>query len=134
MKRLILTAGAALLALGGCSKSVEAPSEAGVCYNYVTPKTGPAKFNKLADNIKDIEHCALQLELVRRNFRALGSVQDEYIGAFQGSFVFIEKDGIFTSQKFDGIRYPLLVRFQGSLVAPSAIVEGKAPPGTNELK
>ena len=133
MKRLIAAAGAAILALGGCSKAVEAPTDPGACFLMSPQKDGSTKFNKIADGIKDIEHCALQIELVRRNFRRLGSMQEEYIGGFQGSFVFVERQGISTSTKLDGIRYPMLVRFQNELVAPGAIVEGKAPPGTVEL-
>ncbi|MDB5452393.1 MAG: hypothetical protein JWO33_971 [Caulobacteraceae bacterium] len=133
MKRLIAAAGVAILALSGCSKAVEAPSDPGACFLMATQKDGSTKFNKIADGIKDIEHCALQIELVRRNFRRLGSMQEDYTGAFQGSFVFIQRDGIFTSTKLDGIHYPLLVRFQNELVMPGAIVEGAAPPGTNAL-
>jgi len=71
---------------------------------------------------------------VRKSFRGLGSLQQEYTGAFQGSFVFVDKDGATTATKYAGVRYPLLTNFHGELVAPGAIVEGKAPPGTNELK
>jgi hypothetical protein len=133
MKPTILAAAAVVLALSACSKSLEAPSDTGVCYLLATPKNGPPKFNKIAE-VADVEHCAAQVDLVRKSFRGLGSLQQEYTGAFQGSFVFVDKDGATTATKYAGVRYPLLTNFHGELVAPGAIVEGKAPPGTNELK
>jgi len=134
MKPIILAAAAAVLALGACGKTLEAPSQPGVCYLLATPKGGPPKFNQIADKIADIEHCAAQVDQVRKSFRGLGSMQQEYVGAFQGSFVFVDKDGASTATKYAGTRYPLLTNFHGELIAPGAIVEGKAPPGTNELK
>lgn len=123
MKRLLLVAGAAILALTGCSKTVEAPSQIGFCYLMSPQKDGTVKFNPIAHDIKDLEHCALQLELARRRMKGLGSTKDEWIGAYQGSFIFVEREGIFTSTKLDGIRYPALVRFQNELVMPGAIVD-----------
>jgi uncharacterized lipoprotein NlpE involved in copper resistance len=134
MKRLIAAAVLVAFALGGCSKSVEAPTDPGACFLMATQKDGTTKFNKIADGIKDIEHCAAQIDQVRRNFRRLGSMQQEYVGAFQGSFLFIDNQGVSTANKFTATRYPLLTNFHGELIAPGAIVEGKAPPGTNELK
>jgi hypothetical protein len=134
MTRLTLCTMAALLALCGCSKSLEAPSQPGVCYLLATPKNAPPKFNQIADHIADVEHCAAQVDQVRKSFRGLGSMQQEYVGAFQGGFVFVDKDGASTATRFTGTRYPLLTNFHGELIAPGAIVEGKAPPGTNELK
>jgi hypothetical protein len=134
MKLPILAATAAVLAVCGCAKTLEAPSQTGVCYLLATPKNAPPKFNQIADKIADIEHCAAQIDQVRKSFRGLGSMQQEYVGAFQGSFVFVDKDGASTATKYAGTRYPLLTNFHGELIAPGAIVEGKAPPGTNELK
>ncbi len=134
MSRLTLAAAAALLTLCGCAKTLEAPSDAGVCYLLATPKNADPKFNPLPDRVADIEHCAAQLDRVRRNFRGLGSTQEEYVGAFQGAFLFVDNQGASTANKFDGTRYPLLTNFHGELIAPGAIVEGKAPPGTTELK
>lgn len=128
MKSLYLAAGVAVLALAACSKTPQAPDVAGECYLMATNKDGTVKFNRIAENIQDLEHCAAQIEIVRRRFRSLGSSRDEYIGAFQGSFIFVQPEGIFTSTKLDGIRYPALVRFQGELVMPGAIVEPKEAP------
>jgi hypothetical protein len=134
MTRLTLVAAAALMALSGCAKTLQAPSETGVCYLLATPKNAEPKFNPLPDKVADIEHCAAQIERVRKNFRSLGSTQSDYVGAFQGSFLFVDNQGVSTATKFEGTRYPLLTNFHGELIAPGAIVEGKAPPGTNELK
>jgi hypothetical protein len=124
MKTPILAAAAvAVLALTACAKTVEAPSQAGLCYLMSPQKDGTVKFNSIAHDIKDLEHCALELELARRRLKGLGSTRDEWIGAYQGSFIFVEREGIFTSTKLDGIRYPALVRFQNELVMPGAIVD-----------
>jgi hypothetical protein len=127
MKHLLLALGAAALGLGGCQKAIEAPSLAGECYLMAEQKDGSVKFNRIAEGIKDFEHCAVEIEQVRRRFLSLGSTQKEWIGAYQGSFVFVEPEGVLTSTKLDGIRYPALVRYNDSFVMPGAIVE-RAPP------
>ena len=67
MKTTILAAAAvAALALTACAKTVEAPSQAGLCYLMSPQKDGTVKFNSIAHDIKDLEHCALELELARR--------------------------------------------------------------------
>jgi hypothetical protein len=131
MKRLLLVAGLAVLGLAGCEKPIEAPSAAGECYLMAEQKDGTVKFNRIAEGIKDLEHCAVEIEVVRRRFLGLGSDQQEWIGAYQGSFVFVTREGVLTSTKFDGIRYPALVRYNDSFVMPGAIVErpaAEAPP------
>jgi hypothetical protein len=130
MKRLApLIAALALLGPAACQKTLQAPDQAGVCFMVSPQKDGSVKFNNIATGIKDLEHCAAQLEIVRLRFQRLGSNQDEMVGAYQGSFLFLRREGIFTSTKIDGIQYPALVRLHGELVVPNAIVEGPpAPP------
>jgi hypothetical protein len=44
------------------------------------------------------------------------------VGAYQGSFIFIEKEGIYVGQTYDGPRYMSLVRTgDGRLAVPGAI-------------
>ena len=123
-----LLAAALLLPLGllGCAKSLEAPTDTGVCWHLVSLPGGKAKFNRLADHQPDLEHCAAQLEIMRRNFRGLGAGEDNVTGAFQGQFLFIQPEGVFTAQTYSGYRYPFMVRTgDGRLAVPGAMPQGQ---------
>jgi hypothetical protein len=121
MRALILAALAAA-ALSACSKDLEAPVDAQVCWHMATLPNGHVRFNKLAANIPDMEHCAAQLEAMRVRFAGLGSRQDEIVGAYQGQFLFLDRTGVFTAQRYEGNRYPFLVRSgDGRLVVPGAM-------------
>lgn len=98
------------LALPACSKKVEAPYDAGVCWHMAKLNDGKVRFNKLADRIDTIEKCAVELEVMRLRFARLGSQQSEMIGAYQGQFLFLQPEGIFISQSLTGGRYLALVR------------------------
>lgn len=129
MKRLIVAAASlALVTLTGCEKQVIAPADRGVCYMIGILDDGEIKFNKIKENVADLEHCALELELVRLRFLRLGSNQTEITGAYQGQFLFLQNAGIYTSPKYKGVRYLALVRYKGELVMPGAIVEGQPVP------
>ncbi len=119
---LPILAAAALFTLAGCSKTLEAPADAGVCWHLVKGDGGKPRFNRLADHQPDLEHCAAQLEMMRLRFRGLGLTQDEVTGAFQGQFLFLQREGVFTSQTVDGYRYPFMVRTgDGRLAMPGAM-------------
>ena len=115
---LILLAAAALAACG--APRIDTPSERGVCYRMRENEQG-RHFDSIARNLADIEHCAAELERVRINLERLGLKQGDVTGTFQGHFVFLTEDGVFTSDRLEGNRFPLLVRYNGSLVAPGAI-------------
>ena len=114
MRRLPLLLTAAVLAaasaVSGCSKQVEAPTNTGVCWHMVTLKDGKVRFNQLAANVPSLERCAANLEAMRVRFQALGSSNDLMVGAYQGQFLFLQPEGIFTSTSLKGGRYLLLVR------------------------
>ena len=115
-------AGAAALCLAACTKQIEAPTDRGVCWAIAQLPNGTVRFNKLAQNQPDLEHCAAQLEIMRLRFRALGSAQTQLSGAYQGQFVFLQPEGVFTAQTYDGYRYPFLVRTgDGRLAMPGAM-------------
>ena len=115
---LVLT-GAALTA---CSPTLQAPSDSGVCWHLVQGDDGKPKFNRLADHQADLEHCAAQLEIMRLRFRALGAAQTSVTGAYQGQFLFIRPEGVFTAQSITGYQYPFLVRTgDGRLAVPGAM-------------
>lgn len=107
---------AALLALAGCSSQIQAPTPPGVCYHLAAMVGGKPKFNVLASNVPDMEHCAAQLEAMRVRFLSLGGTHQEVIGAYQGNFLFLGDDGVFTAETYAGPRYPFLVRNGDQLV------------------
>lgn len=109
-------------ALSGCAKKIEAPTDTGVCWHMAVTKDGKVKFNRLANNVPDLEHCAAQLEAMRIKFMSLGGNQSEITGSYQGSYLFLQKEGVFTSQSYDGVRYPFMVRTgDGRLAVPGAM-------------
>ena len=123
MTRLSLLLFAASVALlGGCTHPLEAPMDRGVCWHLVKGDDGKPKFNRLADHQPDLEHCAAQLEMMRLRFGALGAGQSRVTGAYQGQFLFIQPEGAFTAQTYDGYRYPFMVRTgDGRFAVPGAM-------------
>ena len=112
----------AALALAGCLKNIEPPFERGVCFHAVPLKNGQIRFNKLSDHQPNIEHCAANLEAMREQFLGLGGSTQEIMGAYQGSYIFVQRQGIFVSQSLHGIRYLALVRTgDGNLTMPGAV-------------
>src|SRR5262249_61982 len=114
MPRLALLTAA--IALAACQGQVQAPTDQGVCYHLAAMENGKPKFNVLATNLPDMEHCAARLEGMRIRFLWLGGTNQEITGAYQGNFIFLESDGIFTGTSLSGGRYPFLVRNGGQLV------------------
>ena len=121
---LYLTAGALAVTLAGCDRAVEAPFEPGVCFAVEPGAEGePPTFNKLADNQPQIEFCAARLEEMRLNFLRLGGSRQEVTGAYQGQFIFIDREGVWIGKSLDGSRFILLARTgDGRLAMPGAIV------------
>ncbi|MDB5482810.1 MAG: hypothetical protein JWO83_3863 [Caulobacteraceae bacterium] len=114
------------LVLAACSPSLEAPRDTGVCWHMVTDNQGKPKFNRLADRQPDLEHCAAQLEMMRLRFRVLGLNQNRLTGAYQGQFLFIQPEGVFTAQSYNGYHYPFMVRTgDGRLAVPGAMPQGQ---------
>ena len=114
----------AALALGACQKQLDAPTDRGVCWHLAQFPDGKVRFNKLAANQPDLEHCAAQLEMMRLRFGALGSTQTRVTGAYQGQFLFIQPEGVFTAQSYSGYHYPFMVRTgDGRLAVPGAMPE-----------
>ena len=88
----------------------------------VTLEDGKTRFNPLARNVPDIEHCAAALEAMRIENGRMGQNRDEVIGGYQGSFIWLEREGVFISQSLNGSRFPALVRSgDGRLVIPGAV-------------
>lgn len=104
------------LGLAACQSQVQAPTNAGVCYHLASMQNGKPRFNVVASNVPDMEHCAAQLEAMRVRFLSLGGNQRDITGAFQGNFLFLGEDGVFTAETYQGPRYPFLVRSGDQLV------------------
>ena len=124
--RRTLVSGALLsaLAVSACGQAIEAPYDKGVCWHVVPLTGGKVKFNKLAEDRPNLESCAAALEGMRERFLSLGGTQEDVVGAYQGSFLFLGRTGVFTGTKLDGARWPALVRTQdGRLAPPSAVAQ-----------
>lgn len=118
---LIIAALAAAVLPGACAKTIKAPMDSGVCWHMTLKANGEAQFNKVADKTPNIEQCAAALERMRLSFLRMGGNQQELSGAYQGNFIFLKREGIYSARRYNGVQYMMLVRFQGSLVVPSAI-------------
>jgi hypothetical protein len=113
-------AGASLLA--GCKPAVEAPIDRGVCWHMVPKQGGGYTFNKLSENLPSLEYCAAALEKMRENFVRMGGSHTEITGAYQGQFVYVRREGVFTASSLTSAPYLALVRSgDGRLVVPGAM-------------
>jgi len=123
MIRTALIAAAAAFAVSACSgDTLEAPSDVGVCWHMVQAKDGSYRFNKLAENQPNLENCAAELEGMRLRFNRLGAEQDQVVGAYQGQFIFLQREGVFTARNLHTTRYLAMVRTgDGRLAIPGAI-------------
>ena len=111
---------AATLALAGCARQVAAPTTTGVCWQAIPLKNGDIRFNKVSEGEPNMENCAASLEGMRLRFLNMGGNQQEVIGAYQGNFLFLEPNGIFMSQSFNGNRYFALGRTADGRLATAA--------------
>jgi hypothetical protein len=115
---LALVAAATLCA---CAKRTEPLGTPGVCYEVAVLKDGTLKYNKVVAT-PNLETCAANLEALRLKFLRLGGSNDEILGAYQANFIFLQREGIFTSTTLEGPRYLALVRTgDGRLAIPGAM-------------
>lgn len=89
---------------------VQAPDEQNVCFHAIPMSDGSVKFNKLAENIPNIESCAVALERMRIQFLRIGGAMQEIMGVYNQQYLFVQKEGVFESATLEGSRYLLLVR------------------------
>ena len=122
MHRALLIPGlAAATALSACAKRTEPPGDVGMCFHVVPQKDGALKYNRLVAT-PSLETCAANLEAMRVKFLRLGGTSQQIYGAYQANFLFLEKDGVFTSTSLEGPRYVALVRTgDGRLAIPGAM-------------
>lgn len=122
MRRLALLAILLVVPLNACAKRLEAPTDIGVCYALSFDKNGEPQFNPVAENMPNMENCAAQLEGMRLRFTRMGANLPEVTGTYQGAFIFVRPEGIFTGKTYEGVQYPALVRTgDGRLAVPGAM-------------
>jgi hypothetical protein len=118
----VLAAAVSVLALCGCSERTRPPGDIQVCYQVQLQRDGSLKYNRLASKQPDLEHCAAALEAMRMKFLSMGGSQREITGAYQGNFIFLQRDGIFTAPSLEEHRYLAMVRTgDGRLAIPGAM-------------
>ncbi len=133
MKPVFVTAvllGLGTLGLAACEKTIKAPFDQGVCYVVELGEEGTDPvFNKVAENQPQIEYCAARLEEVRQRFLSLGGNRTELIGAYQGSFLFLDSTGARRAQTLNGTRYFMMARTgDGRLAVPGTIEQRQVAP------
>ncbi|MCR5880034.1 hypothetical protein [Phenylobacterium sp. J367] len=122
----LILALAATAALAACTQRTRPPGDAGVCFHVVPQKDGTMKYNKLVQ-APNLETCAANLEAMRIKFLRLGGSQQEIYGAYQSNFLFLQKEGVFTSTSLEGPRFVALVRTgDGRLAIPGAMPQDPA--------
>jgi len=123
MRRSALVLALVAAALAGCVKRTLPPGEVGVCFHVVPQADGKTlRYNRLVVNVPNLETCAANLEAMRVKFLRLGGSNRDIYGAYQGNFIFIQKEGVFTAPSLEEHRYLALVRTgDGRLAIPSAM-------------
>ena len=124
---LVPTALAAAGLLAACSASPRPPGDTGVCYHVAQGKGGQLRYNLVADHVPNLETCSARLEMLREQFLRMGGSHEQLTGAFQASYLFLDRTGVSASKTMDGIRYVALMRTgDGRLVVPGAMPDGAA--------
>lgn len=122
MLRTALIVGFAALSLAACQKRTRPPGDVQICYNVTQLKDGTLKYHRLPSTQPTMEHCAAALEAMRVKFLRMGGSNRDLVGAYQGNFIFLQREGIFTSPSLEQNRYLALVRTgDGRLVVPGAM-------------
>lgn len=129
MIRIVPIVALAALALSACGKDTTPPGNAGVCYHVVKQADGTLKYNQLVAGLPTIEQCAGNLEAMRIKFLRMGGSNREITGAYQGNFIFIQPEGVFTAPSMEAHPYLAWVRTgDGRLAIPGAMpMEGVTP-------
>lgn len=76
---------------------IHAPKDPGVCYRM----TAPGHFEPLVRNSQGIEACAGDLERIHMK------TGESLTGAYQGRFIFVDKEAIRSATSWDGQRWRL---------------------------
>ena len=121
MKRAAVVILVAIAGLAACAPRTSPPGDPGVCFHVVPQADGTLKYNRLV-TAPNLETCAANLEAMRIKFIRMGGTQQELYGAYQGNFLFLQKEGILTASEWEAAPYLALVRTgDGRLAIPGAM-------------
>ncbi len=122
MRALVLSAIAGAALLGACSNGPKFEFEPGVCYFVATPEGEAPRLQQMGENVAQIELCAAQLEEMRLRFLRMGGSNQEVTGAYQGRFIFVDREGVKIGKSLTGSRFFAMARTgDGRLAIPGAI-------------
>lgn len=118
----VLALGVGAIALSGCVKQTKAPFDQGICNHVIEKNDGTLQFNPVERNVPNMETCAATLEGMRIRFMRMGLRRERLTGSYQGKFIFVEKEGIYLGDSYEGARFMSLVRTgDGRLAVPGAL-------------
>ncbi len=122
MRLAVLAAVAGVAVLGACSNQPKYEFAEGACYFVATPDNAPPRLQKIADDQPQLEQCAARLEDIRLPFLRMGGSNQEIAGAYQGRFIFIDREGVKIGKSLTGSRFFSMARTgDGRLAIPGAI-------------
>lgn len=122
MRLVVLAAVAGTALLGACSNEPKYEFADGACYFVATPDNAPPRLQKIADDQPQLELCAARLEEMRLRFLRMGGSNQEIAGAYQGRFIFIDREGVKIGKSLNGSRFFAMARTgDGRLAIPGAI-------------
>ncbi|MBW8880996.1 MAG: hypothetical protein JF615_06080 [Asticcacaulis sp.] len=128
--------GVAALGLSGCQKTLNAPKADNECYFIGHPANGETTFNAIAHNQPDLEHCAVFIYNARMDMLRTGTAGEVTEGVYNRNFLWATNTEVRMSLKYEGPRFPFLVKAGNKLVQPGSIVEEQpadSEPRTVEL-
>ena len=118
----VLVLGLSAVGLSACVKQTKAPFDQGVCNHVIEKKDGTLQFNPVERNVPNMETCAASLEGMRIRFTRMGLRREELTGSYQGKFIFVQREGIYLGDSYEGARFMSLVRTgDGRLAVPGAM-------------
>lgn len=113
---------AGAVAMGACSNEPKFEFADGACYYLTTPDKSAPRLQKIADDQPQIEQCAARLEELRLRFLRMGGSNQEVTGAYQGRYIFIDREGVKIGKSLTGSRFFAMARTgDGRLAIPGAI-------------
>lgn len=122
MTRAVIALG--LLVLTGCSAPADAPTDPGICWMQA-PAAGKGKpaLALLSRGDPNLETCAMHLELTRISKR-----RSSVMGAFQGQYIFVDREAVASSDSLTGQRFALFTPGQRADVDAQIIDLLRAQP------
>ncbi|WAC60873.1 hypothetical protein [Brevundimonas sp. SL130] len=122
MRVFAVSAIAVAAVLAACSNQPKYEFAPGVCYFVATPEGQAPRLQKMGENVTQIELCAGQLEEMRLRFLRMGGSNQEVAGAYQGRFIFVDREGVKFGKSLTGSRFFAMARTgDGRLAIPGAI-------------